>query len=323
MVLIAYLPDAKDLPGAHSSTGVKRSAGAYRVQVCAHRSGSRVSNRRRVTNARLVVVSAHGRSAPLIGVIIAQLVAGSAAVWAAGSCYVDNYPSYNYLAPVMGLISPEDGKRHVKVKANNFGGDSKAALQTACEKWNALSDVTGVVFDPGDDWGHILVVETSDTNLNQGLTSYSPADGFMYASPAFNAEASNNQLGAARMWEHELGHYLGLDENNSDSADLMYQCGISPNTGTAATCLASRTQEPSQANATKVADCLTRIQNVEMSTPAYYDSGEEPDPNQEDYVCDVEWLRTDYYRCTGTSCVYWFSEFQELSRHCYPMEQGH
>ena len=218
----------------------------------------------------------------------------------------------------MGLIGT-DGKRHVKVKAHNFGGAALTALSAACDKWNALSNTTGIVFEISNDWGHVLVIEESDPNLTLGVAAYSFDEAFIYADPAVISAAGSYPDELARLWAHELGHYLGLDDNNGDSGDLMYQCHVAG----VVNCVASRTQEPSSANATKVASCLQHIQNAELSSGSYYDYGQEPDTQNEDYVCDITWLKTDHYHCSGTSCTYWYTSSEVVSVFCHPMEEGH
>lgn len=125
-----------------------------------------------------------------------------------------------------------DGRGILQVSVNVSGGDvapnttMKRLIEEAIQEWNSFQCITGVQFQPPTT-GVSSVLEfvyTEDEQKTGGCAAYRPEFRRIYHGPALQQRLNN--LGEAQTrsaFKHELGHFLGLDEDNTAPFTIMTQ----------------------------------------------------------------------------------------------------
>lgn len=167
-----------------------------------------------------------------------------------------------------------DHKRHINVSFSGGDAAERAAMQAALDAWNRYSDVTGIVFDlsPSGTTGDIEISYSSFSGDTGGCAAFQSATSTVYWGDQWRSRLQNLGQGeAAAVIMHELGHALGLDENNSDFNQIMHQgdCNLTTGSTGGATYV-------SRLDADAVANCLTTTCSNPPQLPVHnggYNSG--------------------------------------------------
>lgn len=125
-----------------------------------------------------------------------------------------------------------DGRGILQVSVNVSGGNQapnttmKRLIEEAIQEWNSYQCITGVQFQPPPATGSSVLefVYTEDEQKTGGCAAYSRETVRIYHGPALQQRLNN--LGEAQTraaFKHELGHFLGLDEDNTPPSNIMTQ----------------------------------------------------------------------------------------------------
>jgi hypothetical protein len=234
------------------------------------------------------------------------------------SCLMDNGIS-SYPAGTMGSATPQ-GTRLYWVGGFKIPNEhARNALRAATEMWNAALAGTGIEIRYTDTGGNINPEPTTDSSVAMGAARYNENTNAMpFLEDLYNA----SHEGLRGLFAHELGHFLGIDENNWDTNSIMKQCA-GPTAVQCAEQFAGRTV--GQGEAEKVRDCLAT-----HSDPMYIDDyGYADDPYEdttqqdpEDHICySVDLIVTTWY-CAGGYCSAVWSDRYQLHHWCEPLEDG-
>lgn len=196
---------------------------------------------------------------------------------------------------------------HVKVNYNAGGEGSpstaeRQAMEAAVAAWNAHSNTSGVVIEvaqPGEDV-HLEFAFTTNANLTGGCAAFhNLMSRIHWGADARQRAATLGNVQLATLFMHEIGHFLGLDENNNEPNQIMQQ-GTDCQTATTASTV-------SQSSAQQVKDCImaactppppptptptpagTSCQPFERYTPVY---------NSEGQV--VRWEYESWWECSAS-----------------------
>ncbi len=130
--------------------------------------------------------------------------------------------------------NPSDGKVHVTVRYDAGvegvpNAQERKAMEDAVASWNALSSTSGVVIDvaqPGTR-ADLEFVYTSDRSRDTGTggcAAWRPSNSrIQWGVDAQYRAATLGYYQLASLFMHEMGHFLGLDENNYDEGQIMRQ----------------------------------------------------------------------------------------------------
>lgn len=185
----------------------------------------------------------------------------------------------------------------------------KQLMEQAVEAWNALSCVSGVYFDEvssGGDLQFYYTTDETDTGA-AGCSQYKPSSDRIYWGENFKYRVSHMSATQARaVFEHELGHFLGLDEHSGTPYNIMNQ---------GADC-ASLSLSPwvSQSDALDVKSCLSTVPACASPSPTPTPTPT-PTPPPED-VCSAN---GSYWNFSSESC---HSTVQACPLTCIPDEPG-
>ncbi|MGZ8845613.1 MAG: hypothetical protein ACXW3C_04035, partial [Pyrinomonadaceae bacterium] len=118
----------------------------------------------------------------------------------------------------------DDGNYHITYSFAAGTPDAvKQAAADAFGQWNALTGTTKVVFEeaqPGAT-GFIEFQQSDDPSNNGGCAAFRKSSDRVFFSSGFASGAGQNllnQMSAAVIIAHELGHFLGLGEAGLDPA---------------------------------------------------------------------------------------------------------
>jgi hypothetical protein len=116
------------------------------------------------------------------------------------------------------------GLLHVSVSYNG-NATMIRLMKDAIAAWNIYKCWTGVVFaEPPAGSEDLAFTYTTDETLTGSCAAYVPAHVTIYHGP--NLQNRLNQLGEEQtraVFKHEVGHFLGLDEDNISPATIMTQ----------------------------------------------------------------------------------------------------
>src|SRR5437762_2980851 len=127
-----------------------------------------------------------------------------------------------------GKTPDAQGRLHVSV--NYSGGPTaptatvKGLMEDAVAAWNVYSCKTGIGLDATTSSGDLEFFYTTNETLTLSCAAYSTDTDRIYHGPIFQSRVSNMSATQARaIFEHELGHFLGLNEHSGSPANIMNQ----------------------------------------------------------------------------------------------------
>lgn len=196
-----------------------------------------------------------------------------------------------------------DGKRHIRVGTGPGGAVAQEmlnALDAAMQTWNSRSATTNVVFEWGSpvDYG---IRNTTDPNIDGGCVTTPRTNiwtNYNHDGCWVTSQDSPSQMATAL--EHEMGHFLGLEHNETDPTSGMSLC--TQGDGSCASCLMT-SQSMHSGDLALVAQCLS--QQPAVFYGGSYDENEKEEtqlPDGQWEVCDYTWRVTTTYSCTSSGC---------------------
>jgi reprolysin-like metallo-peptidase family M12B len=214
-----------------------------------------------------------------------------------------------------------DGRFHFKYRFRDESGNNitpsnamQTAMNQAAANWNVHSATTQVVFEAAgaNEYADIVVIPTTDTAKTQGCASMDTAFNYIYYDPALDLAAQSSTANGATVLAHELGHFLGLRDANSNNPSPPT---IMNNPAPGQTCqnFTVPTIAPRSNDATRVASCITQSQN---QTTAHQYHRQEPDYSYYPAACWSFYLVTDHYSCLNDSCSYRYSDWEFMYSEC-------
>ena len=100
----------------------------------------------------------------------------------------------------------------------------RGLMEDAVAAWNVYSCKTGIVLDATTSSGDLEFFYTTNETLTLSCAAYSTDTDRIYHGPIFQSRVSNMSATQARaIFEHELGHFLGLNEHSGSPANIMNQ----------------------------------------------------------------------------------------------------
>jgi len=137
--------------------------------------------------------------------------------------------SIDDLSRFQGMQRDANGILHVSV---DFGAGTsetnptiRAAMEAAINDWNTYTSITGVHFEPvsAGQTADLAFFRTGDSSLTGGCGKFSPASNRIYHGDEMEARlAAMGQAEVEIVFEHEIGHYLGL-AHTTDPPTIMNQ----------------------------------------------------------------------------------------------------
>ena len=200
-----------------------------------------------------------GRSA--IALFLLFCVAGSGTITLARTCQTNLSDHV-----IGGKTAGSDGKIHITVSYSGGGEGTPSssmlqAMQSAIAQWNTLSSTSNVVFETAapNTSADLEFVYTSSSTTAGGCARHAPSSGRIYWGNAMNSRLSNlGQSETSAVFQHELGHYLGLGHTPSTEPTIMTQ-GTSCNSFAAASNAVT-------ADATQAVTCVQQAQSQHGGT---------------------------------------------------------
>ena len=233
----------------------------------------------------------------------AQACVGSSVTW--------NVPGTGY--------DGVDGKRHYRIHVDEgtlssqyFADAVVDATLASINQWNAKSHLTNVVLEYTTDYGSAdLKIGQVDDPFYSGDCAKTwfnlDSEELIIVSELFAWDTADNINDGAAILNHEIGHFLGLDDipPGSGSSSVMQQVStpVPDCEGTA-----RQVNGIQDSDASKVLDCLTQYAPPTPGGGGGYvePDGPYPAPPPEPYYywCWDYYLATDFYHCVGTNCQY-------------------
>lgn len=139
----------------------------------------------------------------------------------------------------------------------------RQAMEAAIAEWNSLSGTTHVVFEiagPSQS-PDLLFVHTANSTHTGGCASFDPNNVVIYHGPELEERLANlGQSQVVYVFEHEIGHFLGLD-HTSNPPTIMNQINACASGAAPVTSVA-------QADASQVANCIAVVNPTPTPTPS-------------------------------------------------------
>jgi hypothetical protein len=256
------------------------------------------------------------RTQLVLVILVSQLSWGTVPVLA-NVCRGHNPPDDPYNLPTDGYVAA-DGKHHIRVDLTDSQDDGTMhdLIQQAFGEWNNHSSSTNVVFE----WGtpaDINFGRTDDLAYAKGCAAHhSNNDDIAYCDDVAIA-AGESPENTKHVLEHELAHYLGLDDDNS-SDGIAHQ--LLPGSNSCLDAILNYAPNDwgiKSDDANYIGVCEGAFSHGTVNNDPYDDYYDYWDPNQEDYICHV-WQRvTRFYTCTD-SCSLYSTSTETMDVWCEP-----